>query len=264
MKAERRHELRENDLIHALEAARDYLNENGGRLAVAVIGVLAIVVAVSFGLRSRAAAYEDLWRQKNSLRFEDVEGGRKSLEQLAVLTNRSSDESFVISGLIEQGRQGLRLATMVEAPPDRELNDRAREAFEELRRRFPNNPMAQGVAGLGLATVEENSYALDHDAARKAKAETLLRSIVENPALAGMPFPQMAGDRLQALDEVFTEVITVPAPAVPETADPAADAPVGTAPVEVVPVEVPPAEGTPEGNPPGDTPPPGTPPPNAP
>lgn len=260
MKAERRHELRENDLIHALEACRDYLNENGGRLAVAVIAVLAIVVAVSFGLRSRAAAYEDLWRQKNSLSFNDVDTGRKSIEQLAVLTNRSSDNTFVMTSLIEQGRQSLRLATMVPTPPDPELNERARESFEELRRRFPNNVMAVGLAGLGLATVEENAFTLDHDPSRRAKAESLLKAVVENPSLAGMPFPQMAADRLTTLDDVFTQVIYVPTPPPAETPDPEAAAPADSVPAEQAPVEPAPvdqAEGETE---PGDS----APPPNAP
>ena len=229
MKAERRHELRENDLLHMLESARDYLTENGSRLAIGGIVAVALVIAVSFGLRSRAAAYEDIWRQKSQLSFEDAEKGRKSLDSLASLAAGTSDSTFVMASLIEQGRQSLRLAVDVPFGPDKEFNEKARAAFEDLRRRFPSNPMAVGLAGLGLATVEENAYLLDHNPDHKAKAESLLNGIIQNPILNGMPVHGMAIDRLKSLDRVFAPVVVVPPP-VPQPAaeaapvDPAVDA----------------------------------------
>lgn len=240
MKAERRHELRENDLLHALEGARDYVNQNGARIAVALVAIIGIAAAVSFGIRSRTAEYEDIWRQKNELRFEDVPTGRQSLQTLAALTARTSDDAFVLSALMDQGRHALRLAELVPFPPDLDLNEQARQAFDELRTRFPGNPMAVGVAALGLATVEENLYIHDRDLTHKDSARRYLDSVVQNPALNGMPFQQMAIDRLASLDATFSEVVIVPPSAPPEEA---ATAP-AAAEVDVV-VDQPEPDGTP-------------------
>lgn len=217
MKAERRHELRENDLQHALESTRDYLNENGARLGVAAVVVLVIVGAVSFGVRSRSAAYEDFWRQKNQLSFEDVTVGRQSLAKLDDLTRQTSDKAFVLSSLIDQGRQALRMAEQVPFPPDPEFNAHARTTFNDLKSRFPDNPMAQGIAELGLATASENEFVLDKNPAHKEKAKAHLESVVKNPLLNGLPFQQMAVNRLATLDATFSPVIYVPpAPPVEE------------------------------------------------
>ena len=37
MKAERRHELKENDLAHALAVAREYLDDHGARIGMYVL-----------------------------------------------------------------------------------------------------------------------------------------------------------------------------------------------------------------------------------
>ncbi len=206
MRAERRHELRENDLLHYLQVTRDYFREHGGRIGVACIVVVAAALAVSFGIRSRAAAHEDIYRRKDLLTFEDVESGRKSLESLAALVKDSTDEQFILKALLEEGRQALRLAGMVPFPPDPALNERAGQAFEALRRRFADNPLAVGVALNGLATVQENEFASDEDFSHKEKARDYLTALVKNPEMNRLTFQRIALDRLEALDETFTTV----------------------------------------------------------
>ncbi len=53
MKAERRHELKENDLANLMDKCSAYMQENGGRLALAVVGVLVAVAVVGIVVRSR-------------------------------------------------------------------------------------------------------------------------------------------------------------------------------------------------------------------
>lgn len=228
MKAERRHELRENDLLHALEGARDYINDNSGRLGAGLIALVALVAAVSFGVRSREAAHHDLWRRRAQLNFDDPDKGRQSLKDLAAMTGETSDSSFALSALLDQGRHALRLTQKVSFPPDRDLNDTARQAFEQLRGRFADNAVAIGSALLGLATIEENAFSLDHDLARKQKAKEYLDSVIGNSRLNGLPFQRMALDRLGNLDRTFSEVIYLPpaVPAIDPTSDEAAGAPV--------------------------------------
>ena len=72
MKAERRHELKENDLAHALEVARKYLDEHGKRIGFTVVVVVAVVAGVGLTVRSRAAAGEDMRRRRGALKFDGV------------------------------------------------------------------------------------------------------------------------------------------------------------------------------------------------
>ncbi len=206
MKAKRRHELKENDLQHMVEVTRKYLDENGKTIGFAVIIIAIVVSAIAFTVRSRAAAIEDTWRRRNSLSFADPKTGKESLRTLAAMTRESSDEDFVFRGLVDRGSQALRLAREVPAPPDPELNIMAREAFEELLRRFGNKRLAVGIAHCGLATVEENEFVLDRDMAHKNRAEEHLTAVIENPQLSGMPFQRLALDRRTALNKVFAEV----------------------------------------------------------
>ncbi len=219
MKAERRHELKENDLVHALNVARDYLDHNGKGIAIAVIVVGAAFATVAFTVRSRAAAVEDVWRRKAALLYGDPEEGRQSIETLFSITQGVTDDRFVFDSLVDQGREGLRLAQAVPAPPDVDLNRKARRAWEGLLETFPDNPLAFGLAHSGLSTVEENEFAIDGDRVHRERSEIHLREIMDHPAMSGLPFQKLALDRLDALDRIFT-IVTFESP--PEEPDPAA------------------------------------------
>ena len=116
MKAERRHELRENDLLHAMGVAKAYINENGGRIGLVIIGVFAVAMAVMVGMRSRAAAQEDIWRQKSELSFSDGDVGRVSLSELATLTSSTDDEQFILQSLLELHIDAQTLAALALVP----------------------------------------------------------------------------------------------------------------------------------------------------
>ena len=229
MKAGRRHELKENDLLLALTSARDYLDVHGKQIGLICLAIVVVVGAVSFGLRSRATAMEDVWRRRNQLSFETIDVGKKSLEALEGITRDVSNKNFVLTSLIDQGRQALRLAQQAAVPPDRELNEKARQAFEQLLSRFADNPLAVGVALSGFATVEENEFVLDGSLSHKEKAREHLNAIVGNPQLNALPFQQLALDRLKSLDATFTKVTVEPPPPAPPT-----EAPVDLPPVEPV------------------------------
>ena len=259
MKADRRHELKENDLAHALEVARNYLNEHGGRIGLVVVVVLAVIAVVGIAARSRAVALEDAWERKNDLVFDNVEDGKKSLEMLRTLTSEMADsgfalaglldqgrhalglesprEGFILVGLVDQGRHALRLAQQVDDPPDLELNEIAHEAFKQLLARFGENPLAIGAAHCGLATVEENSFALDGDLAHRERARQHLQAVVDNPALHGLPFHRIAVERTRTLDRVFSVVRFESAPPEQEQVEPA---PAAVAPVRISEDQVPP------------------------
>lgn len=224
MKSERRHELRENDLAHFLGVAREYVDENGGRVGLVLFGIIAVFAIATFTMRSRAAELEDVWRRKNQLQFTDVETGRGSIKTLMSLAGETKDSHLAMTCLVEAGQYSLQLARDVPWPPDPELNEQAAEAFQALLQRFDKNPIAVGVALSGLATVEENRFLLDRDISHKAKAREYLTRIIEDTRLNGMPFQKLALDRRRTLDETFVLIqFDNPEPELPEPTDEGVD-----------------------------------------
>ena len=233
MKAERRHELKENDLIHALHTARDYLDQNGKQVAMGVLVIAAAVGAVGLTVRSRAAAVENGWRRMAELQFGDPETGKASLETLATLAADATDQRFIFDSLTRRGTEALRLAQAVPFPPDGDLNAVAEDAFGQLLSRFGDNPLAFGLGHAGLATVAENKFAIDEKPAHKKDAQTHLQTILDEPSQNGLPYQQVARKRLDELDLVFTAVRFVhpvpepePEPAPAEVQSQPADEPV--------------------------------------
>lgn len=218
MKAERRHELQENDLVHLLERGRDYLGANGKFIAVIAIVVVGVGVGASTLVRSQSVAREELWRQRAEIIFENPEDAKGKLSTLHKLIESSSDDAFVLYGLIDEANTALRFARQGDsAEPERELVDRARTAYEEILRRFAKNPVAFGVAHCGLATVEENLFVLDGDPARKENARRHLNMVIDNSGLQATPFSKIALDRRNTLDATFQKVAFLP-PMTPEEA----------------------------------------------
>lgn len=215
MDADRRHELKDNDLAVALGQTRDFLDRHGKEIGIAALVILGIMAAVTFAMRSRAAAVEDVWRRRGELKFDDIDAGKKSLDSLESLAKEHSDPTFVMSAILDQGQKALRLAQMATVPPDKELNERARKSFTELKSRFGSNPVALGAALLGLATVAENDFVLDGDLKHKEEAKGLLDQVVKETKLNGMPYQGTALDRLKTLDQIFVKVVVAPAPPPP-------------------------------------------------
>lgn len=244
MDSERRHQLRENDLAHGLTVTRDYFEQHSKQITFVALTVLVLFAVGSFVVRSRSEARSDEWRQKNELKFDDPKDGLRSIDQLLSIVKSSSDSRLVLDGLIEAGRQSLKLAQEAPFPPDRELNERARQAFDELLKHFPREPMPTGVALSGLATVEENSFVLDHNLAHKEKAREYLTRLSSDSTFSGLPFQRIALDRLKTLDSIFvvTEFAPPPPPPPAEAAAPT-DAPVegAAAPAKIEPAKVDPA-----------------------
>ncbi len=209
MKAERRHELRENDLVHALHSARDYLENNGGRVGFIAIAAIVLVGGATFAMRSQASTMDSVWRQRAELQYTDLEEGRQSLDRLKELTASVSNSRFVMDSLMDQGRQALELASMAPVPPDPELNERAREAFTSLRDDFSNNPVAESIALLGLATVEENAFVIDGLATHKQNAEEYLSTVIRESRFNGLPTQTLATQRRESLDHTFTKISVV-------------------------------------------------------
>ena len=73
MKAARRHELKENDLSHAIEVARAYLADHGTKVGFIVLIAVVVAAVVGISVRTRAANVERAWLRKSQLVFDNPE-----------------------------------------------------------------------------------------------------------------------------------------------------------------------------------------------
>lgn len=217
MKAQRRHELKENDLIHMLHEWWGYLRERGNHILLALAVVAVVFAVVSWGARSKARGVADDYVAMRDLKFTGVEDGKESLAALTGLIDASSSDPFTLDALLAKSEEALRLATSEGGDPNSELNAMAGAAFDDLLRRFPDKTIALGTAHLGLATVAENEFVLDGNIAHRDEARRHLEAVKGNATLNATPFMTAALDRLNLLDEVFVAVkFAPPLPPEPE------------------------------------------------
>lgn len=206
MKADRRHELRENELAAALLQARDFVGQNSRTISIALGGVILVAILASFGMRSRAAQREDQWRRLSQLDFNTPEKARESLPALRSLAFDAGDEKFRMIAMVELGRQALKISQQSDPPPNVEMLNLAKSAYEDLLNRFRNSPLAVGTAHLGLATVAEDMYLLTREERYKLEARRHLSAVVEDDRLATLPLYPLAVDRRNALESTLNIV----------------------------------------------------------
>lgn len=223
MKAERRHELHENELAQALEKAKAYLDAHGKRLALIVGGALVLVIVVSTIMRSASES-----RSRDWARYSDLVSGASKTElpqvvtDLQALADATHDPALALSALGRSGELALTLTLDAANNDDaRKYTDQAELAFKQLQARFSQYPLARGVALCGLATVAENRFALTGDASLKDVARGHLERVSSDAELNATPMQSQAISRLALLDEIFKPAHFDPAPVAAEGTQPA-------------------------------------------
>ena len=220
MKTERRHELKENDLAHFLSTTMEAAKERGQTIGIVVLAIVAVAVVGIWTMSSRSQAHVSAWASKQELTYPNPEDGRLNLATLVSLRRASSDKTFVLDCLTDQGAIALDLASRTTPAPDAQLNAMAKDAFDELLVLFGHQLVPAGVGHSGLASVAENEFANDQNPAHKEEARRHLKAITENAALySGTPFMDQALARLNDLDRVFTPITFAPAPPAPATVE---------------------------------------------
>ncbi len=213
MKAKRRHELKENDLAHALEQLGASFKDWGGY----VIGGLAIVfvgvVIFTYMKTARETALDDSYAQMQKESNVAPAGVPKtneellrSLTRIGDLADQSNNDEFKVEARLLRAELALQTAVTSEGGVDKAFLDEAEKGFETLVRDYKNLPIYYGRALYGLFQVESNAFAVDGDASRKAAAEGHLLKLRDDSRLAGVPLQQLAVDRLNELDDIFTKV----------------------------------------------------------
>jgi tetratricopeptide (TPR) repeat protein len=244
MNSERRHELETNDLAKKIIQAPDYFKMYGGRIALAVVVVVAVAMLVNFRVRSNrenlVAAQQALATARESVgqvgalnmmavgqepelvarrRQETISAAvqaidtvnersedRKLLAQAAVLRG---DLYWNVANLAELPAAATRPALAVE-PKAEEALGQAEAAYKRVLESYGDQVQPVVTARFGLAAVAENRGEWD-EARKHYEALTAGADVAE-------VFKTLAGMRMQALGQFEKGIyLAVSAPAAAAT-----------------------------------------------
>lgn len=283
MKAERRQELRTNELAQWIEQGRTVMRTWGSYIVGGIVVVVLIIAFVAYRASAANQEISDAWqnlrempakyfftaaREKQS--DDQIKAGFDGLRRLAD-TAKSPD--LVFEALANEAQIAIQLSKMGSGGVDPVYLTKAEEAYTALKTRLADNPLAVATALNGAVAIEADRFVVDGSLAHKENARRLLEQLKSDARFANTPFQTAALDRLNRLDAMFTKVELAPAPPAPppvaltpsdgkspETAIPISP---GSGPITVKPST--PAEGAPGAQPaPGTTPQSAAPPPSAP
>jgi tetratricopeptide (TPR) repeat protein len=194
MKAQRRHELKTNTLAQQLERLPFTLREHGGKILLAVIAVLLIIVLVNF--RARATREGDLTAA------QDLSGARSLIGELSGMSmsrvrpddvasqvsesldsvmRMADDANLKAEALIARGDLNWTLANLNDLSADNpsttqpssegeetsraERLEAAADAYQRVLSEYPDQTLSVASARFGLAAIAEDRA--DWDAAKE-------------------------------------------------------------------------------------------------
>ncbi len=225
MKTERRHELRTNELGAFLLDVNDWAKKHAYQLGGGMI-VLALAVLVVRNVQgSRAHTSDAALTTMFDLAFTP-EDQAASFETLERLINEATDPYVRRKALLRKGLAATDLA-MRSGQFQPEYLNQAEQAYEELRRAYPDCMPVVAMALGALANIEENRFVADQDLKHRDAARAYLTQLQDDPQFRGTPFQTDAAQRLRELEGVFQVIVLaepLPLPPAPEPG-PAAQSP---------------------------------------
>ncbi len=279
MKAERRHELKTNELAKGLERLPELGKRYGGVALLAVVVIALAIVLIRHRINSQrqaqlvaeqnlASAYYlvDALRNPDLMRIsgaeqlaierrQEVDAARQAI--LAVLQG-TEDKSVLASALVAQGDLNWLIANLPAIPaattqPSLQLDitpadatEQARNSYQEVLKSYPDRMLPVMAARFGLAGIAENEG--QWEAARRAY------EAVQQDERAPVALKTLASMRLTLLNTIqqplyLADVRPVPASTAPATTAPATTAPMVLAPATTAPMVLAPATTAPSTQP---------------
>ncbi|UCG33404.1 MAG: hypothetical protein JSU68_01990 [Phycisphaerales bacterium] len=229
MKAQRRQELKTNELAETLRQAREFLEKYGTYVAGAVVVVVVILGALLWHRNSQLAEHRRQWEDYYNLERDAVQFVVASLQGTEVagandlegLVSRYKARVSAVSDprvrlLLLEGLGDFCWAYAVNAlgeGSDAATKARALEeatgAFEQITRDFSDDEWSVGKAMMALAVIAEEQGDFD-------RAQELYRRITSVPASEGTSLAELAEEALVRVDDLREPIVFAPAPPVPE------------------------------------------------
>lgn len=229
MKAQRRHELQENELAKVIKRAPSFWQQSGGKLLAVLIAILVIALLIRFRISSNREAREQAIEGLSNARalidelratammagFEPTSAlNRKQYFNeanniLGEVTRLTDDRRLVAEAQLARGDLNWVAATLPEIPaaatqPSMQFNSKellgsAAEAYRTVADSYSDIPQTAVAARLSLGAIAEERRQWD-DA--KAIYEKVAGDAKDQPAYA-----ELARARLQILDQLRNPAI---------------------------------------------------------
>ncbi|HYO07465.1 MAG TPA: hypothetical protein VER17_00705 [Tepidisphaeraceae bacterium] len=250
MKAERRHELQENELAKVIKKAPNFWQESGGKFLAVSVAVLVIVLLIRYRITStRQAAVLATERLSNARAFIDELGDprmaaammmgapgdmanqrrvqfNEANNAIADAIRLSDDKKIQAEALLAKGDLSWTLASLPPIPGSatqpallirdpKDLLNTATEAYQQVVNNYADQKYAHVAARFGLAAVAENRSEWEQARTQYEKVATEAKDL---PA-----YQQLAAQRLVRLNEIRqpvllgTPAVLPPMPTIPGT-----------------------------------------------
>ena len=235
MKAARRHELKENELVRLLGDVRGFLQKHGTYVAGGVLIIVVVLAGGAMWRRSHQSKVMRAWDRHFALREETrglslgQEGdAQDALARMQSLAGSTEDSSLRLRALQSLAQFAWQYAVTFHRAGDEAekgaLLDAAAGANRDILAAFPDNVAACGTAQLALAKIEEENRQFE-------RAREAYEAILSDDKYADSYTREAAADYLERLPSISTPIVFAPAPEPP----PVPVAPEAGAPIEITP-----------------------------
>jgi hypothetical protein len=229
MKAQRRQELRANELVETLRQAREFLEKYGTYVAGVVVVVVVVAGAFLWHRNSELAEHRRQWEDYYNLERDAVQfvvasiqgtevAGSDDLESLVsrykARASAASDPrvrlllleglgdfcwAYCVNALDEGSDAAVRARALKEA----------NSAFEQITREFADDEWSVGKALMAQAVIAEEQGDFD-------RAEELYRRILSDLESEATSLGELAEEALVRVDDLREPIVFAPAPPPPE------------------------------------------------
>lgn len=237
MKAERRQELRTNDLAQQIDHAGDYMKQNAATLATIVIVATAVVAAGFWYMQNQKNTRMDAWA-KISQRASIIDTAAEPVDKYKAVAEENLDPALTIQAYLKTAQAAyteLGKAKAAGKEPAKNFAQIAEDAYTKVLG-MATAPLTIGQATIGLGLLAE-------DKGDFAKAKEYYKKVIDDTRFADSAIKTQAEFRYNNMDRWASAVVFAapPPPASqPVVADPSGMTPAGlVTPQAVAPDQVP-------------------------
>ncbi len=218
MEAERRHQLKTNELAEALTKVRAFWNDPQTVYWLAGIAlVLAIWVGYKVWNNIQARQQAGGWAQLSEVGEQLAANAPGALNTLRDLVKDAPSAAVEGNARLQLGRV-LRVDALKVTPVDENMLRESVQVLQPMIDRADMPPTLAAAAAFSLATTQESLRQFD-------EAQRTYEKLMNDPRLAGSPFVERAKERLASLDELRKPIAMAEGlPPPPPTAAPMAPA----------------------------------------
>ncbi len=202
MDADTRHQLKQNELAEALGKMRDLTNRETLMWVALIVLIVLVYAAYKYRAYARVSAEAAACQQLRGLtqQVADPTMGDAPLAKLRDLIARQAGSPL-------EGLARLQLGEGLEARGKREggepMLQQAVQEYQAVLKLGTASSAVKAAAAYRLGMVYESLRQFD-------QARSAYESVTRNPAYAGTPYPELAAQRLDKLDEFAKPVKFLP------------------------------------------------------